>query len=92
MVKEDPEDQRGTIAVATAYQRMERTEDAERSLREAIQRDPENLRLQGTLARMLRQRGAYQEESELYREMLEKRPDHHATLVALEWARLVTEV
>jgi tetratricopeptide (TPR) repeat protein len=83
MVEQDPEDQRGTIAVATAYQRMERTEDAERSLREAIARDPENLRLRGTLARMLRQRGAYQEEAELYREMLGKHPDHHATLVAL---------
>ena len=83
MLEQDPEDQRGTIAVATAYQRMERTEDAERSLRQAIERDPDNLRLRGALARMLRQRGAYQEESELYREVLEKHPDHHATLVAL---------
>lgn len=91
MVDQDPEDPHARIAIANAYQRMDRTEDAEAILRDALGRDPENLQLFGALARMLRQRGAHAEEAALYRQILDHRPDHHATLVALGEAQLALE-
>jgi tetratricopeptide (TPR) repeat protein len=91
MVNQQPEDQRGRVALANVYQRMDRPEQAERSLRSALERDPGNLRLYGALARMLRQRGDYAAESELYREVLEHYPHHYSTLVALGEAQLALD-
>jgi tetratricopeptide (TPR) repeat protein len=70
---------------------MERPEEAEAALRGALEDDPGNLRLYGSLARMLRQRGDYAAEVKLYDEVLDLYPDHHATLVALAEAQLALE-
>jgi tetratricopeptide (TPR) repeat protein len=82
---------RGHVAIANAHQRMGKPEEAEQALREALAEDPGNLRLYGALAQLLRQRAAYQEEVELYDEILDTYPHHHATLVALGESRLALE-
>ena len=91
MVERDPGDSRARIAVANAYQRMDRAKDAEVALREALGRDPENLRLYGALGRLFRQRGDHVAEVELYREILDRHPNHHQTLVALGDAQLALD-
>ncbi len=91
MVEQDPGDPHARIAIANAYQRMDRTEDAEAVLRDALERDPGDLRLFGALARVLRQRGDHAEEVALYRQILDDHPDHHSTLVALGEAQLALE-
>jgi tetratricopeptide (TPR) repeat protein len=91
LVKHDPDDLRGPLAQANAEQRMGHPEAAEAALRRALKRDPGNLRLYGAIARMLRQRGAYAEEKKLYKEVLSRYPNHHATLVALGEAQLALE-
>ena len=71
---------------------MERHEEAEQALRDALARcEPGNLRLYGALARMLRQRGAYEEEKALYARDPRAVPHHHATLVALGDAQLAQD-
>jgi tetratricopeptide (TPR) repeat protein len=50
--------------------------------------DPGNLRIYGALARSLRERGESKREVALYSEILERYPNHHATLVALGEAQM----
>ena len=52
-------------------------------LRQALERDPENLSIYSQLARSARQRGDHDSEAAVYREILEARPHHHSTLMAL---------
>jgi tetratricopeptide (TPR) repeat protein len=91
LVQAEPDELRGRIALAGVYQEMDRPDDAERSLREALAIDPGNLRIYGALARSLRERGENQQEIALYAEILERYPNHHATLVALGEAQMALD-
>ncbi len=91
LVQVEPDELRGRIALAGVYQEMDRPDDAERSLREALDLDPGNLRIYGALARSLRERGESKREIDLYAEILERYPNHHATLVALGEAQMALD-
>ena len=56
-VATDPESLRARVALANAYQRLDRPREAEETLREALEQDPGNLRIYDALARSLRERG-----------------------------------
>jgi tetratricopeptide (TPR) repeat protein len=83
MVRTDPKNLRSHFALARAYERMERPADAERALRAGLAHNPGSLAVYAGLARGRRQRGDRAGEVEIYREVLRRRPNHHATLVAL---------
>jgi tetratricopeptide (TPR) repeat protein len=91
LVEHEPDGLRGRVAEANAYQRMDRSDDAERALRQALEQEPGNLRIYGALARMLRERGDYEAEVALYDEVIRLYPHHHSTLVALGEAQLALE-
>ena len=76
------------MAVATAYESMGRFADAERSLREALDRHPNRIVIFSRLARMRRSQGDRAGEIALYREVLEERPGHYGTLVSLGEAQI----
>ncbi len=86
-VDAEPDALRARVALANAYQRLERPLEAEAALYQALEQDPGNLRIYDALARSLRERGERGAEIELYRELLEQYPHHHATLVAMAEAR-----
>jgi tetratricopeptide (TPR) repeat protein len=86
-VASDPEALRARVALANAYQRLDRPREAEETLREALEQDPGNLRIYDALARSLRERGDRAAEIDVYLEVLDQYPRHHATLVALAEAR-----
>jgi len=83
MVRTDPKNLRSHFALARVYERMERPADAERALRAGLKHNPGSLAVYAGLARGRRQRGDRAGEVEIYREVLRRRPNHHATLVAL---------
>jgi tetratricopeptide (TPR) repeat protein len=91
LVDSEPDALRGRVALANVYQRMEQPLEAERMLRDALDRDPGNLRIYGALARSLRERGDAPGEIELYDEVLELYPHHHPTLVALGEAQMASD-
>jgi tetratricopeptide (TPR) repeat protein len=84
----DPASLHARVALANAYQRLGRTGDAERALREALEQDPGNLRIYDALARSLAERGDRTAEIDLYEEVLQLHPRHRATMVALGEAYL----
>ncbi len=86
-VDSEPDSLRARVALANAYQRLDRPLDAEEALRDALEQDPGNLRIYDALARSLRERGEREAEIGIYRELLEQYPHHHATLVAMAEAR-----
>ena len=88
MTEDDPEELRGWLSVANAYQRMGRPEDAEAALRRSLELAPGNLRVYGLLARSMRERGDPEAAIGVYREMLAQEPDDHGTLVALAEAQM----
>jgi len=83
LVALDPEDLRGTMAEATAHERMGRLDEAEAALRRALDRHPEREIIFGRLARLRRSAGDREGEVEVYRELLERYPNHYGTLVSL---------
>jgi tetratricopeptide (TPR) repeat protein len=83
MVRTDPTNLRSHFALARVYDRMERPADSERALRAALKANPGSLAVYAGLARGRRQRGDREGEIQIYREVLRKHPNHHATLVAL---------
>lgn len=83
MVRTDPTNLRSHFALARVYDRMERPADSERALRTALKANPGSLAVYAGLARGRRQRGDREGEIAIYREVLRKHPNHHATLVAL---------
>jgi tetratricopeptide (TPR) repeat protein len=83
MVRTDPKNLRSHFALARVYERMERPADAERALRAGLAHNPGSLAVYAGLARGRRQRGDRAGEVQIYREVLRRRPNHHATLVAL---------
>jgi tetratricopeptide (TPR) repeat protein len=83
MVRTDPKNLRSHFALARVYERMERPVDAERALRAGLAHNPGSLAVYAGLARGRRQRGDRAGEVQIYREVLRRRPNHHATLVAL---------
>jgi len=83
MVRTDPKNLRSHFALARVYERLERPADAERALRAGLKDNPGSLAVYAGLARGRRQRGDRAGEVEIYREVLRRRPNHHATLVAL---------
>jgi len=56
MVAQDPDALRAHVAVANAYQKLGRPDDAEQALRAALATDPDNLRVYTALARSRRER------------------------------------
>ena len=91
LAERKPDSTRARLAVANAYQRMDRPLDAERELRRALDDAPGNLQIQLSLARSLRGRGEREAEIAVYREALEYNPHHHGTLVALAEALVAIE-
>ncbi len=89
-MEHEPASVRARMALAQAYQRLDRPLEAEATLREAIEYNPGNLRLYGALARSMRQRGDVAGEIALYREILRQDPGHHATLAALADAQMAS--
>ncbi len=87
MVETDPTNARGRIAVANVLDRLGRVEEAETALRQAVELDSDNVNLLGSLAHMLHKRGEYAREIAVHREILERYPDRHATLLALAEAQ-----
>ncbi len=83
MVRTDPKNLRSHFALARVYERMERPKDSERALRAGLKDNPGSLAVYAGLARGRRQRGDREGEVQIYREVLRRRPNHHATLVAL---------
>jgi tetratricopeptide (TPR) repeat protein len=88
MVENQPENLRAYVALANAYQKLDRPVDAERALRDALEIEPGNLRIYSALARSRRDRGDRAGEIEIYREVLAQNPDDHGTLVALAEAQM----
>ena len=88
MVDHDPDAVRAHIALANAYQKLGRSENAERALREALALDPENLRVFTALARFRRENDDREGEIEIYREILAQHPDNHGTLLAMAEAQM----
>jgi tetratricopeptide (TPR) repeat protein len=88
MLDNDEEPMRAYIALANAYERLERPGDAEQALREALALDPGNLRIYGAIARLKRAQGDREGEIAIYREILDEQPDDHATLSALADAQM----
>ncbi len=88
---EAPEELRGWIALASAYERLGKPIESEAALRRSLEVDPDNLRVYGHLARSMRQRGDSEGAIEVYRQMLERQPDDHATLVGLAEAQVGEE-
>ncbi len=91
MAAQDAYSLRARVALATAYERLGRPEDAEQMYRDAIELspgDPETLRLYHALARSLRDRKEHAAEIEVYRQVLELFPRHHVTLIALAEAQM----
>jgi len=86
-VDAEPDSLRARVALANAYQRLDRPLEAEEALYDALEQDPGNLRIYDALARSLRERGEREAEIEIYHELLEQYPHHHATLVAMAEAR-----
>ncbi|MDH3211864.1 MAG: tetratricopeptide repeat protein [Myxococcales bacterium] len=82
-VEQAPESLRARVALANAYQALGRVDDAERALRDALERDPGNLRIYDALARSLGKRGDRAAQISLYEEVLDRYPRHQATLIAL---------
>jgi tetratricopeptide (TPR) repeat protein len=91
MVRADPEDLRSYFAVARAHERMEQHAEAERALRDALERHPGSLAVYAALARGRRQRGDRNGEIAIYREVLRLHPHHHSTLMALADAQIGLE-
>lgn len=83
LVAEDRESLRGYFALSGVYERMKRPKEADRALRQALERDPGNLSVYGALARARHDRGDRAGEIAIYREVLKVHPHHHATLLAL---------
>lgn len=88
LVDERPELLDGHMALATVYEHMGRRAEAVATIRRAMVDHPGKPLLYGRLARMLRTMGDREAEVELYREVLESRPDHYGTLVALGEAQI----
>jgi len=89
--KREPGSIRTKIALAAAYDAMERYEDSERVLREAIEMYPSDMSVYVALARSRRDRGDADGEMDVYREILEREPGHHAALLSLSDAQLKAE-
>ncbi len=83
LVRAEPTSLRSYFALSRAYERLDRPAEAEQALRQALRQEPENLAVFGALARARRQRGDRDGEIAIYQEVLDRQPDHHATLMAL---------
>ena len=83
MIADRPDEVRSWIAHATALHAGGRRVRAERALRRALEVEPLDLRVYSTLARWKRQRGDADGAMDVYREILEKSPDHRGTLLDL---------
>ena len=82
---------RARLALANVYGKLDRPEDAEAALREALELEPGNLQLYGALARVRRQQGSREGEIEIYREVLALHPDDQSTLTALSEAQMAED-
>jgi tetratricopeptide (TPR) repeat protein len=84
LVKRYPEDVRAHMALAGVYQKLDHTDDFERTLRDVMELHPENrTAILTTLARVRRERDDREGEEEILREILAGDPDHLATRGAL---------
>ena len=88
LVASDPENLGGQMALATAYERLGRPQEAEQAIRAALSHHPDRFVLYNRLARMYRAAGDREREIAVYREVLEARPYHYGTLVSLGEAQI----
>ncbi len=91
LVRAEPENLRAHFALARVFERLEQHDEAERSLRAALNYQADSLAVYAALARGRRQRGDREGEIAIYREVLQAYPGHHPTLVALADAQLALE-
>jgi tetratricopeptide (TPR) repeat protein len=91
MTERKPEEPRGWIALANAYEKQEKPLEAEKALRKSLEVDPANLRIYAALARSMRNRGDKDGAIGVYRQMLHQAPDDHSTLFALAEAQINDE-
>jgi len=89
LVANRPEMLGGFMALATIYERLGQPAQAERVLREALDRHPDRFVLYSRLARLKRASGDRLGEIAIYREALRERPTHYGSLLSLAEA-LVT--
>jgi tetratricopeptide (TPR) repeat protein len=88
LVQEAGDESRSQLALASAYDALGKSKQAESVLRDGIEGDPDNLALYVALARSRRERDDSAGEIAVYREILDRSPGHHAALVALADAQL----
>ncbi len=86
-----PEELGGHMAVATVYERLGRTAEAEQALRRAIELHPTRFVLYNRLARMRRAAGDREGEIAVYREALAADPDRYGTMISLAEAQIAVE-
>jgi tetratricopeptide (TPR) repeat protein len=91
LAESDPGSTRSRLALAAAYDVLERPSDAERVLGEARADDPDNLSIYVALARSRRERGDRDGEIAVYREILDRTPGHHAALLSLSDMQLKSD-
>lgn len=89
LVANRPEKLGGFMALATIYERLGQPAEAERILRQALDRHPDRFVLYSRLARLKRASGDRLGEIAIYREALDERPTHYGSLLSLAEA-LVT--
>ncbi len=89
LVTNRPEMLGGFMALATIYERLGKPEQAERILREALEKHSDRFVLYSRLARLKRSSGDRLGEIAVYREGLARRPTHYGSLLSLAEA-LVT--
>jgi tetratricopeptide (TPR) repeat protein len=83
LIEHEPDGLRGWFALADAYEKLGKPDDAEKALREGLVEHPGELALYGAIARAHRDRGDRDGEIAVYREILEHEPGQEATLLAL---------
>lgn len=89
LVTNRPEMLGGFMALATIYERLGKPAEAERILREALEKHSDRFVLYSRLARLKRSSGDRLGEIAVYREGLARRPTHYGSLLSLAEA-LVT--
>ncbi len=88
LIELEPDGLRGYYALADLHDRNDDVDAAEGVLRDALLRHPGELQIYGALARLFRDRDLHGREAAVYEEILDQRPDHPSTLLALGEAQM----
>ena len=91
MLRQEPEDTRVHVTLASALERAGRPLEAEAVIEAALLVEPDSLRLRTLLARSKRHRGDREGEILVYEETLSQFPDSYETLESLADAQIAEE-